>query len=197
MGARRRVLIAALAAGLLAAAPAAAQIYQWTDESGVLHYTTDVDRIPEAQRPGARVLDSRPRDPQPAAPAAPAAPATATLPVSTTGQLLAPVSLNGVSLVLVVDTGADRTLILPSAMARAGLTTEGRPVRVIGIGGAASAVEVPVARIDVAGVMVGPTSVLVHDASLPGVDGLLGRDLLGHFTLTVDAASGRATLAPR
>jgi predicted aspartyl protease len=184
----------ALAASLFVAAPAAAQIYQWTDESGVLHYTTDLDRIPPAQRAGARVLDSRPREPEPAAPTA----APATLPISTSGQVLAPVVLNGVSLVLVVDTGADRTMLLPSALARAGLSaTEGRAVGVIGIGGAASAIEVTVPRIDVAGVMLGPASVLVHDARLPGVDGLLGRDLLGSFTLTVDTASGRATLVPR
>jgi hypothetical protein len=39
--------------------------------------------------------------------------------------------------------------------------------------------------------------VIVLDVGVAGVDGLLGRDVLDHFTLTVDAARGQATLVPR
>ena len=31
----------------------------------------------------------------------------------------------------------------------------------------------------------------------PGTDGLLGRDFLGQFTVTVDTVAGRVTLSPR
>ena len=53
------------------------------------------------------------------------------------------------------------------------------------------------ALLDVPGASVGPVSLIVHDAGLGGVDGLLGRDVLDAFTVTIDAAAGRATLTPR
>jgi hypothetical protein len=37
----------------------------------------------------------------------------------------------------------------------------------------------------------------VHDAGLGGLDGLLGRDVLDAFTVTIDTAGGRAMLVPR
>ena len=60
-----------------------------------------------------------------------------------------------------------------------------------------SAVLVSVPRLDLAGTRVGPVAVVVH--ALPGqsADGLLGRDVLDAFTVTVDAASQRAILVPR
>ena len=54
-----------------------------------------------------------------------------------------------------------------------------------------------VPSIDVAGSRVGPVALLVHDAGLNGIDGLLGRDVLDAFTVTIDTAAGRATLTPR
>jgi len=61
---------------------------------------------------------------------------------------------------------------------------------------------VTVPLLDVAGARIGPIVVVAH--ALPstfrgpeGVDGLLGRDVLDAFTLSVDTASGRATLTPR
>jgi len=55
--------------------------------------------------------------------------------------------------------------------------------------------------LDVAGARIGPLAVIVHALPAAGrfeaIDGLLGRDALDAFTLTVDAASGRATLTPR
>jgi hypothetical protein len=67
----------------LAAGPAAAgEVYRWTDAAGKVHYTADLERVPEAQREAARKsvdrakggavmrVESRP----PAAPAAPPPP---------------------------------------------------------------------------------------------------------------------------
>jgi hypothetical protein len=51
--------------------------------------------------------------------------------------------------------------------------------------------------LDIAGASLGPLWLIVHDAGLGGVDGLLGRDVLDAFTVTIDAAAGRATLIPR
>jgi predicted aspartyl protease len=107
-------------------------------------------------------------------------------------------SLNGVPLRLVLDTGADRTLISPVAMARAGFdATHGMPVHIRGVTGDAVATLVSIPRLDLAGTRIGPVAVVVHALAGQNADGLLGRDVLDAFTLTVDAASRRAILVPR
>jgi hypothetical protein len=70
-------------------------------------------------------------------------------------------------------------------------------VRVLGVAGSATAGEALVEHLELAGARVGPLPVIVLDVGVAGVDGLLGRDVLDHFTLTVDAARGQATLVPR
>ena len=117
--------------------------------------------------------------------------------------------MNGVALTLIVDTGADRTVISPEAIERAGLGNQaGRPVQVIGVTGTSTASLVTIPLLDVAGARIGPIVVVAHalpstfrgsGASPDGgaIDGLLGRDVLDVFTLSVDTASGRATLTPR
>jgi aspartyl protease family protein len=118
------------------------------------------------------------------------------IPAVMAGPILAPASLNGVGVTLLVDTGADRTVIAPDVLTRAGVdATAGHEVRIVGVGGSAEAREVVVERLDVGGVRLGPITVIAHDVSGSGADGLLGRDLLGYFNLMVDG--GRLRLAPR
>ena len=106
--------------------------------------------------------------------------------------------VNGAPLTLMVDTGADRTMLAPAALARAGLdVSQGRRIRVLGVTGTSDAYEVTLPGLDVAGARLGPVAVVVHELPSPGLDGLLGRDLLHAFTLTVDSAGGQATLTPR
>jgi predicted aspartyl protease len=109
--------------------------------------------------------------------------------------------LNGVPMTLLLDTGADRTLISPAAVERAGygrmIVPGGSSVRILGVTGSAVASVVTVPLLDVAGARLGPLSLLVHDAGLGTLDGLLGRDVLDAFTVTIDTAGGRATLTPR
>lgn len=192
-----RSAAAGVLAGLvLAAAPAAAQIYRWTDGAGVVHLTTNPDSIPEEYRAGVRAVDaSRPASEAPApAPASPPGSAVA----APGGPIVVAAELNGTVVNLIVDTGADRTLLSPAALARAGLdASAGRPVRIVGVTGGSEAREIVVSRLDVAGASLGPVPVIVHEVPAPGADGLLGRDLLDAFTLTVDGATGRATLTPR
>jgi Aspartyl protease/Domain of unknown function (DUF4124) len=175
------------------ATPATAQLYRWTDASGTVYYTTDPASIPAAYRESARDIGA----PTPGPPTPPAAPAGITIPY-TGGPLVVDAWLNGVPLRLLLDTGADRTLISPAAMARAGFAVGGGPaVQIRGVTGDAVAPLVSVPRLDLAGTYVGPLAVVVHTLAGPGVDGLLGRDVLDAFTLTVDAASQRAILVPR
>ena len=192
-------LLAALAAlatiVTLAAHPALAQLYRWEDSHGTVHYTTDLATIPTAYRAGARDIGAPTPGPPP--PSAPPAAAGIVIPY-TGGPLVVDASLNGVPLRLLLDTGADRTLISPAAMARAGFdVTGGTLVHIRGVTGDAVAPLVSVQRLDIGGARVGPVAVVVHALPGPSVDGLLGRDVLDAFTVTVDAASQRAILLPR
>ncbi|HXL45252.1 MAG TPA: retropepsin-like aspartic protease, partial [Candidatus Binatia bacterium] len=110
-------------------------------------------------------------------------------------------------LTLIVDTGADRTVISPAAVERAGFAGQaGRSIQVVGVTGTATATLVTLPLLDVAGARIGPLPVIVYTlpATLLGgegaaapIDGLLGRDVLDAFTLSVDTATGRATLTLR
>jgi hypothetical protein len=53
-----------------------------------------------------------------------------------------------------------------------------------------------VASLEIGNVKVGPLKVLAHTAAHQA-DGLLGRDFLERFTVTIDSAGGRVTLTPR
>jgi hypothetical protein len=89
-------------------------------------------------------------------------------------------------------------MVSPAAVARAGLeVAAGREVRIVGVAGHARAREIVVERLDIEGSRMGPLAVVVHDTGVAGIDGLLGRDVLDYFTLTVDAGAGRAVLTPR
>ena len=162
-----------------------------------MHYTADVDAIPPAYRDAAQLLAApQPRQPPPPGPEPTELRVGPDAPITVTARL------NGVPLTLVVDTGADRTVLSPSAIERAGLGDQaGRPVQIMGATGMATATLVTVPLLDIAGARSGPLAVIVHALPSAGrvesADGLLGRDALDAFTLTVDAASGRATLTPR
>jgi hypothetical protein len=185
-------------AGCLAAAPAAAQLYQWMDADGTLHYTADLNSIPPAHREAARRLDHPQARPAPPGPT----PEAAAIAFDPRAPITVGVRLNGVPLTLIVDTGAERTVISPAAIERAGFGGQpGRSVQIVGATGTATATLVTVPLLDIAGARIGPLAVIVHALPAEGraepVDGLLGRDVLDAFTLTVDTASGRATLTLR
>lgn len=180
----------ALVVVLASTGPAAAQIYRWTDDEGVMHLTTDAARIPAKYRATADILESSPRDPI----ETPPAPAPG-LRTERGSPILTDAYVNGVPLTLLVDTGATRTVISPAILARAGIDIRfGRPIGLIGVGGSVRAVEVDIPRLDLAGAQIGPLPVVAHEIQGLTVDGLLGRDVLEHFVLTVDPARGRATL---
>ena len=204
-----RVIAGAVAAlvvlTLLAAGPLAAQPYTWTDAAGVTHYTADPRAVPPEYRgddlPAAPVTPPANPVVEAAPPPAPSSPVGVVVSFSPGQPIVVTARLNGVAMALLLDTGADRTLLSPSAVARAGYIptiVPGEPsVRVLGVTGSAVAPQVTVPLLDLAGAQIGPLSLIVHDAGLTNVDGLLGRDVLDAFTVTIDAAAGRATLTPR
>ena len=167
-----------------------------------MHYTADLSAIPPNFRDDATPLST----PQPRPEPTPEASGPVPLRITPGAPITVEVRLNGAPLTLIVDTGADRTVISPDALARAGLAGQpGRPVEVVGVTGAATATLVTLPLLDVAGARIGPLPVIVY--ALPAtirrgvasdaIDGLLGRDVLDAFTLSVDTASGRATLTLR
>jgi len=173
---------------------AGAELYRWTDREGIAHYTADLASIPADFRATATVMSP------PRAPDAPPRPVVDQTVVAFTpgAPIIVPVLVNGVAVRLVVDTGADRTIISPAAAERAGLgNPQGTPVRISGVTGSATAAQIVVPTLDLAGTRLGNFAVIVHDSSLANADGLLGRDVLDSFTLTVDAAQGRAVIIPR
>jgi len=189
----RPVLLLALL--LATATPAAAGLFRWTAANGVVHYTSDPASIPEAHRGGAADIGAPAARPAP--PEAPA-PAGTVLPFAGGSPVVVQARLNGVPLSLLLDTGADRTVIAPAALARAGIDSAlGTPIRLSGVTGSAEATLVTVPLLDLAGARVGPLSVIVHAVPTDSLDGLLGRDVLDAFTVTFDAAAGRVTLLPR
>ena len=176
------------------ATPSAAGLFRWTSLDGAVHYTSDLDSIPEAYR--ATAVDVGAPAPNPAPPTPPV-PAGTVLPFGG-GPVVVQARLNGVTLSLLLDTGADRTVIAPAALARAGVNPGvGTPIRISGVTGSAAATLVAVPLLEVAGARVGPLSVIVHAVPSDSLDGLLGRDVLDAFTVTFDAAAGRVTLLPR
>ena len=205
---RNAALALLLVAGGLAATPALAELYKWADAEGVVYYTSDLASIPPAFRDTATLINT----PQ-ARSAPPATSEPTALRVTPGAPITAEARLNGVPLTLIVDTGADRTVIAPEVLERAGLGREtGRPVHVVGITGVSTATLVTIPILDVAGARIGPLVVIAHalpptlratraedsgEVAATGVDGLLGRDVLDAFTLSVDTASGRATLTLR
>lgn len=192
--------VGGLSLSTLVPTAAAQHLYTWTDETGVVHYTADPWSIPPKYRP-----DNVPT--RPLSPAAVETPSivgnrVAAIVQFTPGDpIVVTARLNGVPLALLLDTGADRTLVSPAAVARAGyertIVAGGSSVRIFGVTGSVMAPQVTVAVLDVAGARIGPVSLIVHDAGLGEVDGLLGRDILDAFTVTIDAAAGRAILIPR
>ena len=188
------ILICLLFPGL-----ALADIYYWVDDQGIQYYTTSLESIPERYRSHAQRL------PTPVSPPAP--PELRSSPVQkgsvkirfTPGSpVLVSARINGAGPVtLILDTGADRTLVGSSTLKRLGISTENSPRALIkGVTGESYADAVWVNSVEVGEAKAGPLLIMAHDADLSGADGLLGRDFLANFNVTIDSKEQVVTLAP-
>jgi hypothetical protein len=206
------VLAMALALGGLlgVVTPAPAQIYRWTDERGEVRFSQGIHSVPPQFRGGAVMMSapSQPAAPAPTAPG-PAAPepAASTAPEGvaripfTPGQpIMVSARINGGgNTQLILDTGAQGTVISPTALAALGIGYR-NAVRgsIKGVTGDANVLAVRVESIEVEGARFGPLLVVSHDAGLgAGRDGLLGRDFLDNFIVTIDSAARVVTLTPK
>jgi hypothetical protein len=188
------ILISILIPGL-----ALAEIYYWVDDQGIQYYTTRLESIPEPYRSNAQRLPT-PTSP-PAPPELQASPPQKSLTrirFTSGSPVLVSARINGVGpITLILDTGSDRTLVASSALRKLGISTENSPRAVIkGVTGMTDADAVWVNSVEVGEAKVGPLLIIAHDADLNGADGLLGRDFLVHFNVTIDSKQQVVTLAP-
>ncbi len=188
------ILICALFPGL-----ALADIYYWVDDRGTQHYTTRLESIPEPYRSKAQHLSLPPSPPAPPELERSPSPKGLTkipfiqgLPVHVSAKI------NGAGpITLILDTGSDRTLVAPAALQSLGISTENGPRGILkGVTGTSYVDAVWVNSVEVGEARVGPLLIVVYDGDLKTADGLLGRDFLAHFNVTIDSKEGVVTLAP-
>ena len=206
----RALLIVALGSGL-----ARAEIYQWTDSAGRVHFTQNLGQVPPQQRAAAEARANAPRrDPvqrvqtyaTPAAPdpgggtalgMQPDADETYRISVSRAGTgMLVQVLLNGsTSAPFLIDTGASDVLVPKSVADRLGLQV-GPNTRTKRYATANGVVTHPVVMLR--SVALGGAVVENVPASItPDLQfGLLGLSFFNHFTYNIDAAQGVVTLKP-
>jgi hypothetical protein len=177
----------------------AGQVYHWADEKGIQYYTTEPQSIPEKYRSDARPLPLSPPPPPPSElPVISPRKSVTRIPFTPGLPILVSARINGIGPVtLILDTGADHTVIAPSVLGRLGVSTEGAQRGLMkGVTGASYVDAVWVNSVEVNDARVGPLLVIAHDADLKRADGLLGRDFLANFHVTIDSAEGVATLVP-
>jgi hypothetical protein len=173
------------------------------DEHGTIHYSQGIESVPPRYR-GSAVIIGHDRPAAPAAPAPkpgkPAAPlGGARIDFSPGEAIMVSARINdGGPVELMLDTGASRTVVNPATLAALGVSYR-NAVRgsIRGVTGEAEVLAVRVDSIDVAGARYGPLLVVSHDTGFKKGDGLLGRDFLDHFTVTIDNAAGVVILAPK
>jgi hypothetical protein len=192
-------MIAFLLIFMLLAAQALGDIYYWVDDQGTQHYNTRLESIPESYRSKAIPLSL---------PTSPPVPPEITPRSSPTGvtkisfmpgsPVLVSAKINGSGpITLILDTGADRTMVAPSALSRLGISFENALRGVVrGVTGVSYAEAVWVNSVEIEEAKVGPLLIIAHDADLKGADGLLGRDFLANFNVTIDSKEQVVTLAP-
>jgi len=189
--------VMALALALILAVPALAQVYRWEDERGTLHFTNTRERVPEPER-----AQMPPPPPTPPAAAEPVLARSSTLtriPFSPGDAILVSARIGGAGPVtLILDTGADRTMVAPAVLSRIGVSVADiARAEIRGVTGTSQGDVVLVPSVEVGEAKVGPLRIVALDADLKKADGLLGRDFLEHFTVTIDARERMVTLVPK
>ena len=195
-------VVVLIIAVILSARPAAAQTYRWTDDRGNSHYAQGLDSIPERFRATATKLlyENAPA----AAPAPAAAGASASgdtvIPFTPGQRIYVDARINGSgSARLILDTGADRTVIAPRALVAAGVSTRAPrgTGQMRGATGTADVEAYDIESLEVGKAKVGKMVVISHDIDFADSDGLLGRDFLDQFKVTIDSGAGQVMLGPK
>lgn len=116
------------------------------------------------------------------------------------GVWAVPVEINGSRVRLILDTGAERTLLTETAVARVAMLRDPQhQTRTFGIGGQSTAEDARVSSFAIGGAYLPVPSVTVGQFTLPNppgpaLDGLLGADILSAFDVDFDTRDNRLTL---
>jgi len=185
----------------LVATPAWAEMYRWTDDQGSVHYTQGLDSVPDRFRPKAQMMVFSERPAAPVASSSPgdAAAGSTRIPFTPGRPIMVSAKVNGGSAAnLILDTGASVTVINPRVLAGMGIgSTQAVRGSVKGATGSADVLFVPIQSIEVGSSRSGPLRIAAHDVDLSQGDGLLGRDFLDQFKVTIDSTAGIVTIAPK
>lgn len=115
-------------------------------------------------------------------------------------QMVARIGINGHWVDLLVDTGAQRTILAIDVADRLGLPRDKNAVQtMIGVGGRTQAADAIVDRMVIGGVhfpinRIATAPLNLHNNRGLNADGLLGSDILLAFELDIDAPDGKLTL---
>jgi Aspartyl protease/Domain of unknown function (DUF4124) len=198
------VLLTAILLVLPWTVPADAQIYRWVDENGVPHFADGIDSVPDRYRSKAVPLGMKNAPAPPTAPPGAAAPkpasGEATIRFTPGQRIMVDVRVNGnADAKLLLDTGSDKTLISPRALQAAGVRITGptTTAEVAGATGSGRMQFVEVDSLEIGEARVGRMSVGSQNVPVEGGDGVLGRDFLDQFNMSIDAAKGVVTLSPK
>lgn len=201
---RAASVLVAITLALGVVAPASAQFFRWTDEHGVNHYTEGIDGVSERYRATATPLSYRntPAALSETATTAgkPRASGVTTFPYTPGQPIMVDVRLNDFATArLVLDTGADRTLVSPRALAAAGvsLTRVVARAQIAGVTGSDQVDYVVVESMAVGDAKVGRMPIAAYEMPQAPGDGLLGRDFLDQFHVQIDSTHGVVTLSPK
>ena len=198
---------------VLAPLAAAAEIYQWTDEQGRIHFTQDLNQVPARHRSQAQLRAMAPREAgrlqtyqQPAAPApdgaamragtaAPRREVRVAVARAGTGMIVNVLLDGSVTAPFLVDTGATDVLIPAWLAERLGIEVgpETRTKNYRTANGVVSQAAVMLRSVDLGGAVVENVPASIS----PSMEiGLLGLSFFNHFTYHIDAAAGVLTLVP-
>jgi predicted aspartyl protease len=184
---------------LLLSKPVSADIYYWVDDQGTQYYTTRPESIPEPYRSKAQQL-LLPTSPPVPPEITPNPPRKRLIKISFTpgSPILVSAKINGAGpITLILDTGAEGTLVAPSALLNLGISMENTRKAIIkSVTGTRYADAIWVNSVEVGEAKVGPLLIVAHDVKLKGADGLLGRDFLASFDVSIDSKEGVVTLTP-
>jgi Aspartyl protease/Domain of unknown function (DUF4124) len=186
----------------LAPSDVSAQLYRWTDAQGETHFGQGPESVPDRYRERSSALGAVDAPPVPSGPPLAEVVGGTTRIAFTPGRpIMVTARINGRGLVqLLLDTGADGTMVSPAALIGLGVSYRDAPrIELRGVTGSSSAYAVVLESLEVGGARVGPLRVLSYEseARRSGSQGLLGRDFLNHFRVTIDNARGIVELSPR
>lgn len=191
-----RWAVVSLLSAILLASAANAQVlemYRWTDDQGVVHYTNGLRDIPEQFRPTATLIRSA--EARPAPPPAD----KASIQFQRRGEIMiVKAILNGKFPVsFVVDTGASYTTISPAAAQAAGIQLPDNPT-VLSFHTANGVIQAPLGTLrsmEIGGFELNDVTVAIHDVFPdPAIAGLLGQNFLSQFRLEIDGQGGLLNL---